>query len=239
MTTPFSNPSPTTNENKSKVSPSRRQTVEESVPDFQKEVQHEAVPGESTPRKPCSIIRTRPLAPEESANRQIVKFAIDLPEVPLNPSKREKKLSVLWETIKPPWKTDSNCYLSSPSRMYRKLSRSPSSSSGRLCSTIPMRWLFLTFRDREVEQRYKTNFYSNKSSLNTIEQALIIFLVRNIEDTSLLSSIIIIILFHYYYPLLLFHYYYFRSHSLFRQWYTFNYLVLTEKLNSRQKYRSQ
>lgn len=35
----------------------------------------------------------------------------------------------------------------------------------------------LSFRDREQEEKYKRFYYNTKSNINTVEQALIIFLV--------------------------------------------------------------
>eukprot|EP00920_Eleutheroschizon_duboscqi_P034413 GHVT01082609.1.p1 GENE.GHVT01082609.1~~GHVT01082609.1.p1 ORF type:complete len:1166 (+),score=131.50 GHVT01082609.1:275-3772(+) len=44
-------------------------------------------------------------------------------------------------------------------------------------------WLLLKFSDEIVEARYRSHFYSNKSNLNTVEQALVIFLVAMIIQT--------------------------------------------------------
>lgn len=35
----------------------------------------------------------------------------------------------------------------------------------------------MKFKDKNLEARYRTHFYNNKSNINTIEQAIIIFLV--------------------------------------------------------------
>lgn len=35
----------------------------------------------------------------------------------------------------------------------------------------------MKFKDKGLEARYRTHFYNNKSNINTIEQAIIIFLV--------------------------------------------------------------
>ncbi|PFH32645.1 hypothetical protein BESB_012570 [Besnoitia besnoiti] len=43
--------------------------------------------------------------------------------------------------------------------------------------SVSSEWLLLKFKDKNLEARYRTHFYNNKSNINTIEQALIIFLV--------------------------------------------------------------
>ncbi|CDU17892.1 guanylyl cyclase [Plasmodium yoelii] len=50
-------------------------------------------------------------------------------------------------------------------------------------------WIFLKFSDKNLEAKYKAHFYSNKSNINSIEQALIIFLVTFVIQT-LISSIV-------------------------------------------------
>lgn len=122
-------------------------------------------------------------------NRQTVTFR--LPEDDhTNEShsrKQRNQFSDLWEKMKPRWArhrvSEDSTSLSYTSRLQQlKLRESWGDthrrpSSGRLCPMVPMRWLLLTFRSREVEERYKIHFFSNNSSINTIEQALLIFLV--------------------------------------------------------------
>ncbi|PHJ22597.1 guanylyl cyclase, partial [Cystoisospora suis] len=43
--------------------------------------------------------------------------------------------------------------------------------------SVSSEWLLLKFKDKNLEARYRTHFYNNKSNINTIEQALIIFLL--------------------------------------------------------------
>lgn len=46
--------------------------------------------------------------------------------------------------------------------------------------TSAVRLSSLTFKDRDLEERYKAHYYSNPSNINNIEQAIIIFLVRQL-----------------------------------------------------------
>eukprot|EP00923_Selenidium_pygospionis_P038561 GHVN01067189.1.p1 GENE.GHVN01067189.1~~GHVN01067189.1.p1 ORF type:complete len:3341 (+),score=384.02 GHVN01067189.1:158-10180(+) len=47
----------------------------------------------------------------------------------------------------------------------------------------------LSFKDPEKEAAYRSYFYSNKSNINTIEQALIIFMVAFVIDTMILLAV--------------------------------------------------
>ncbi|CRH00257.1 guanylyl cyclase, putative [Plasmodium relictum] len=57
-------------------------------------------------------------------------------------------------------------------------------------------WLFLKFSDKNLEAKYRAHFYSNKSNINTIEQALIIFLVTFVMQTLISSTVSIVFVDH-------------------------------------------
>ncbi|SOV84327.1 guanylyl cyclase, putative [Plasmodium sp.] len=65
-------------------------------------------------------------------------------------------------------------------------------------------WIFLKFSDKNLEAKYRAHFYSNKSNINSIEQALIIFLVTFVMQT--LISIRSVYTFFGFVLWLLFHY---------------------------------
>ncbi|CRG96436.1 guanylyl cyclase, putative [Plasmodium gallinaceum] len=61
---------------------------------------------------------------------------------------------------------------------------------------INSEWLFLKFSDKNLEAKYRAHFYSNKSNINTIEQALIIFLVTFVMQTLISSTVSIVFVDH-------------------------------------------
>ncbi|CAA9988409.1 guanylyl cyclase, putative [Plasmodium knowlesi strain H] len=57
-------------------------------------------------------------------------------------------------------------------------------------------WIFLKFSDKNLEAKYRAHFYSNKSNINSIEQALIIFLVTFVMQTLISSTVSIVFVDH-------------------------------------------
>lgn len=57
-------------------------------------------------------------------------------------------------------------------------------------------WIFLKFSDKNLEAKYRAHFYSNKSNINSIEQALIIFLVTFVMQTLISSTVSIVFIDH-------------------------------------------
>ncbi|EUD67234.1 guanylate cyclase, other [Plasmodium inui San Antonio 1] len=57
-------------------------------------------------------------------------------------------------------------------------------------------WIFLKFSDKNLEAKYRAHFYSNKSNINSIEQALIIFLVTFVMQTLISSTVPIVFVDH-------------------------------------------
>eukprot|EP01054_Gregarina_sp_Poly1_P004165 Gregarina_sp_Poly_1__4164@NODE_227_length_11180_cov_37_243049_g201_i0_p2_GENE_NODE_227_length_11180_cov_37_243049_g201_i0NODE_227_length_11180_cov_37_243049_g201_i0_p2_ORF_typecomplete_len1198_score190_05Guanylate_cyc/PF00211_20/3_8e45Guanylate_cyc/PF00211_20/6_6e40DUF1053/PF06327_14/2_7e02DUF1053/PF06327_14/1_8e04DUF1053/PF06327_14/0_029HNOBA/PF07701_14/19HNOBA/PF07701_14/11Spo7/PF03907_13/13Spo7/PF03907_13/50_NODE_227_length_11180_cov_37_243049_g201_i03173910 len=62
-----------------------------------------------------------------------------------------------------------------------------SKSSKRIKSEV--HWISLTFKDRSLEERYKSHYYSNPSNINNIEQAIIIFLATYVIQTLVFIAI--------------------------------------------------
>ncbi|SBT71478.1 guanylyl cyclase, putative [Plasmodium malariae] len=67
---------------------------------------------------------------------------------------------------------------------------------GKGIASISSEWIFLKFSDKNLESKYRSHFYSNKSNLNSIEQALIIFLVAFVMQTLISSTVPIVFVDH-------------------------------------------
>ncbi|GAB66659.1 adenylate and guanylate cyclase catalytic domain containing protein [Plasmodium cynomolgi strain B] len=62
--------------------------------------------------------------------------------------------------------------------------------------SLNIEWIFLKFSDKNLEAKYRAHFYSNKSNINSIEQALIIFLVTFVMQTLISSTVSIVFVDH-------------------------------------------
>ncbi|SBS91923.1 guanylyl cyclase, putative [Plasmodium ovale curtisi] len=79
---------------------------------------------------------------------------------------------------------------------YSNMTRKKDQEKSKRLISLNSEWIFLKFSDKNLEAKYRAHFYSNKSNINSIEQALIIFLVTFVMQTLISSTVPIIFVDH-------------------------------------------